>query len=511
MATAEDIRLELARTKDQLRESVELSQRLEMEVQAANERQQLRREVDKVKAELQEQSTRNSFKRTKILAIDQDARGPYPPEGVVVGRRRSLHQGTRIRGHCSDQQELDCSQAVSTGTFTWKISGMSWLKEALEQNNDAFAWSSDFLRVGYSQFDFIYNPYLDEEVEVENEDAECVRVSFGIRQASAGGIVFRYKVYVQRNDGEFIQWGQHGKVCLPHEDCDSRIWGPDVVPAADVDQAEGIFGLSHEELLASEWVKNDAMTLRVELEVRDRIESSLSDLRRQDAVKIPPPTILSNLLAFFETEMHADVIFNVGGEVIKAHSQVLAARSEVFERQLFGSLREARSKEVSIEDTHPQAFKALLKFLYTDDLDEVATIIREYQKSSGSTTAAGMPVTTFTRTALLQEVLAASHKYQLPRLTCWCEQELCEHVHPSQVCSLLCQAHLCEAKHLEEVCLKCIKDNMDKIVASQEFARLTADWPQVLLKISLFAAGVRSKDVDTAVTMQQSLKRKREG
>lgn len=32
--------------------------------------------------------------------------------------------------------------------------------------------------------------------------------------------------------------------------------------------ASGIFGLSHKQLLASEWVENDALTVKFELEVR---------------------------------------------------------------------------------------------------------------------------------------------------------------------------------------------------------------------------------------------------
>ena len=50
----------------------------------------------------------------------------------------------------------------------------------------------------------------------------------------------------------------------------TRLWlfGPDV-EEHDGSPADGIFGLSHDELLGSEWVENDTLTVKVKLEVRE--------------------------------------------------------------------------------------------------------------------------------------------------------------------------------------------------------------------------------------------------
>merc|ERR1711874_882731 len=84
-------------------------------------------------------------------------------------------------------------------------------------------------------------------------------------------------------------------------------------------------------------------------------------------IEVPAPTICSNMLSMLEEGKYSDVTFCVKGEAIKAHTQVLCCRSEVFERQLHGGMRESVSKEIVVEDCEPHIFKALLQFLYTDE------------------------------------------------------------------------------------------------------------------------------------------------
>ena len=62
------------------------------------------------------------------------------------------------------------------------------------------------------------------------------------------------------------------------------------------------------------------------------------------------PADLGRLL---ETKQGAEVDFEVCGKVFAAHKLVLAARSSVF---------------IRICDMHPDAFEALLHYLYTDSL-----------------------------------------------------------------------------------------------------------------------------------------------
>merc|ERR1712228_762067 len=124
------------------------------------------------------------------------------------------------------------------------------------------------------------------------------------------------------------------------------------------------------------------------------------------------------LLAFLDTGKNSDVVIHVEGEAIKAHSQILSSRSEVFDKLLNGGMCESVSKEIRIEDCSALAFKALLRFLYTDDLSCMEEAMPKDSSSS----------TSVCRATWLQSVLAASHKYALPRLQAWCEQKLTERI-----------------------------------------------------------------------------------
>eukprot|EP00761_Pharyngomonas_kirbyi_P010238 gb/GECH01010257.1/.p1 GENE.gb/GECH01010257.1/~~gb/GECH01010257.1/.p1 ORF type:complete len:667 (+),score=153.28 gb/GECH01010257.1/:1-2001(+) len=58
-------------------------------------------------------------------------------------------------------------------------------------------------------------------------------------------------------------------------------------------------------------------------------------------------------------------------ETIRAHRIILAARSIVFERMLFGYMKESQDKDQQIEipDIAPSVFKAMLKWIYSDQVE----------------------------------------------------------------------------------------------------------------------------------------------
>ena len=65
----------------------------------------------------------------------------------------------------------------------------------------------------------------------------------------------------------------------------------------------------------------------------------------------------------------SDVEIVVEHEAFKVHSLILCSRSEVFDKILNGGMRESTSKTVHIEDCSATIFKAVLRFLYSDDLN----------------------------------------------------------------------------------------------------------------------------------------------
>jgi len=292
--------------------------------------------------------------------------------------------------------------------------------------------------------------------------------------------------------------------------------GPDV-RAVGLGLAEGIFGLTHQQLLQSEWVHEDTLTVKFEVEVRPVTPDSYLPEKRA-TVEVPSSSLSSNFLSLLEDGNFSDITFVVKGETFKAHSQILAARSAVFQAELSSGMRESLTKEVIVTDCEPQAFKAMLRFLYSDEFGHMEVSMKDSQAKERSATAsdtggsgeAGKQTSpTTSKLSFLQDILSVSHKYQVSRLSAWCQKQLCEMVSESEVCSLLCQAHLLDAKVLEEVCMKHIRENFERVAATEEFAKVTAEWPELLMKLSLMGLGASASTAASCLATQQIFLRKR--
>nr|TKW11289.1 hypothetical protein SEVIR_6G223600v2 [Setaria viridis] len=66
----------------------------------------------------------------------------------------------------------------------------------------------------------------------------------------------------------------------------------------------------------------------------------------------------------------SDVSFIIAGEEFPAHRAVLAARSPVFKAQLLASMADAKMASITMHDIAPATFRAVLQYMYTDDLPE---------------------------------------------------------------------------------------------------------------------------------------------
>ncbi|KAF8722832.1 hypothetical protein HU200_021961 [Digitaria exilis] len=88
-------------------------------------------------------------------------------------------------------------------------------------------------------------------------------------------------------------------------------------------------------------------------------------------VTMPPPDLARHLGDLHSTGNGADVVFEVAGETFPAHRCVLAALSPVFVAEFFGAMmRESESGmvHVHIDDMEARVVKALLRFIYTDEV-----------------------------------------------------------------------------------------------------------------------------------------------
>lgn len=120
--------------------------------------------------------------------------------------------------------------------------------------------------------------------------------------------------------------------------------------------------IKREDLEQSGHLKDDCFTIKCDMIV-------VGELRAEDTVtspvSVPPPDWPQHFRALLLSEQGADVRFSVGDEAF-------AARSPVFNAELFGGMKEGTTTMpcIQIDDMIPVVFKCLLHFIYTDSLPE---------------------------------------------------------------------------------------------------------------------------------------------
>ena len=442
-------------------------QELEAETHQAMERHRLREQLHRLTWAKGSQMKGIEAETAKRRRIDND-------EAIAGDICEIVHEQRPV--HVSDGVSTKLADVVHKAEYVWRMEGFSWMECGLEQH--AAGNVSTCLRVGDEVMHLHYSPWPHRLCHEGQHHG-----SLAIVLRTKERIALRYRICVKARDGVFVPW--RGKCDVIHHGNKSSfgVYGPDVHSPGYPPASLGIFGLSHEELLQSEWVQEDTLTVKFELEVRPM--RRFQQCPWSAGLEIPEPTILEDTKALLQEGKCSDVRFMVKDEVIQAHSAILCARSEVFCRQLTAGMQESISKVIVIEDCDVATFKAFLQFLYTDRLpEEILPQGPPGHESDGPQ---------------LQELLAISHKYSVKRLQLWSEAKLSERIHTTQVCSILCQAHLLQAKLLEEACLCFIKDHADKVLTLPAYVELVKKWPQIGVKVSLFSAGVSHKELSRMV------------
>lgn len=135
-----------------------------------------------------------------------------------------------------------------------------------------------------------------------------------------------------------------------------------------------------------------------------------------------------------ETGQWSDCKFIVGREphqqVLEGHKVFLAMSSPVFEAMFYGGMAE-KSDPIPIRDVQPEAFKALLEYIYTDRVD-----LGSFE--------------------LACELCYCAKKYMLPFLVEECTKFLWSDLSPKKACRAYEFAKLFEEPVLMEKCLQII-------------------------------------------------------
>lgn len=187
-------------------------------------------------------------------------------------------------------------------------------------------------------------------------------------------------------------------------------------------------------------------------------------------------TVKERFAFMFNNEVLSDVHFVVGRESqqqrIPAHKFVLSVGSAVFDAMFNGTLA-TQAEEVELPDVEPAAFLALLRFLYSDEV-QIG------------------PETVMT-------TLYTAKKYAVPALEQHCVDFLKSNLGSDNAFMLLTQARLFDEPQLAALCLETIDKNTSEALAADGFTdidleTLTAVLERDTLRIreaKLFQAVVR--------------------
>ena len=167
---------------------------------------------------------------------------------------------------------------------------------------------------------------------------------------------------------------------------------------------------------------------------------------------------LKNLLI---SEEYSDIQFEVQGKIFKAHRNILTSRSDHFKTMLSELRPDRLSRPVHIENITYDGFKALLHYLYTNEIDEC------------------------TRVEIVGELIRISDWYNLDELKhagfAFLQANLClDNVIGLFVCAVTIEPVL---DQIELICLKYIAKNFPSLYTRPEFKELSQD---LLVKITQF-------------------------
>ncbi|KAE8600233.1 hypothetical protein XENTR_v10013142 [Xenopus tropicalis] len=158
-----------------------------------------------------------------------------------------------------------------------------------------------------------------------------------------------------------------------------------------------------------------------------------------------------NVGALINGEEYSDVTFVVEKKRFPAHRVILAARCQYFRALLYGGMRESQPEaEISLEDTTPEAFSMLIKYIYTGR----ATLRDE-------------------REEVLLDFLSLAHKYGFPELEDSTSEYLCTILKIQNVCMIYDVASLYSLCKLTGTCCLFMDRNAQEVLSSDGFLALS--------------------------------------
>ncbi|XP_065208985.1 RCC1 and BTB domain-containing protein 1-like [Planococcus citri] len=195
---------------------------------------------------------------------------------------------------------------------------------------------------------------------------------------------------------------------------------------------------------------NSVKTLDIATSKIKQIERPLSDAQN---------VLIDAFKKAFDDPKFCDLFIVVEGKTIPVHRSILSLRCEHFAEIFQKSLPIENPSVLEIEDGDFKVYKALLKFLYTDEIDDTLSFNE------------------------ITELLNLANKYNVEQLAECCVRLIQSDITAENVVSLYERVHVMSKAtkmknvfdQLQKFCVKFTVDNDTAIVLSDEFAKLNGE------------------------------------
>ena len=223
------------------------------------------------------------------------------------------------------------------------------------------------------------------------------------------------------------------------------------------------YGFRSPQNLIEKYLKEDTLTLQCKLtyqiEKMDSLNSSSVKVPRLDTSE---GRMSHHFEQLFNTGRMSDIVFTLGKQKIKAHKIVLSARSQVFSDMFEIDGRVSPLESLKIEDCEPEVFKAMLRFLYTDEMEETEEMAKK--------------------------LLPIAKKYQVQLLQFKCEDTLTKNISTENCAEILLLADMQDALLLKKDALAYFCTHSGAVIKTTGWQTLRQTRPQLAVEIVEFSA-----------------------
>lgn len=143
----------------------------------------------------------------------------------------------------------------------------------------------------------------------------------------------------------------------------------------------------------------------------------------------------------------------------KVQKGILTSRSEIFAAMFSHGFSEGETGNLHISDMTPQALREMLRFLYTDKMENANIHAKE--------------------------LLRAANKYNIPRMKLLAEEALCQNLSDDTVLLVAKFANVHNGGYAKDFAINCIVSNFGTLIRRPEWADFIKENPDLLHEIHL--------------------------